>query len=97
MHLEALSKNFLLKLKSFNVEEAIKIALFQKREIRKVLYNKEWWFVIEDVVLALIDSANVKDYISEIRLRDEELSKGWGQIVHTLWMPTGKRNWKENS
>ncbi|EKE16060.1 MAG: hypothetical protein ACD_11C00051G0002 [uncultured bacterium] len=65
-----------------------KIAIFQKKEIRKTIYNNEWWFVVEDVVLALIDSANVKDYINKMRARDAELSKGYGQIVHTLEMPT---------
>jgi len=44
--------------------------------------------VIEDVVLALIDSTNVKDYINKMRRRDAELSKGYGQIVHTLEVPT---------
>ena len=43
---------------------------------------------MEDVVLALIDSANVKDYINKMRRRDQELSKGYGQIVHTLEVPT---------
>ncbi|MDO8499262.1 MAG: hypothetical protein Q7S66_01215 [bacterium] len=65
--------------------ETTKIALFKGSKIRKTLHNDEWWFVVEDVVLALIDSVNVKDYINKMRLRDPELSKGYGQIVHTLF------------
>lgn len=65
-----------------------KIAIFKKKEVRKTLFQKEWWFVVEDVVLAVTDTVNPKDYINKIRLRDEELSKGWGQIVHTLWIQT---------
>jgi len=65
-----------------------KIVIFRGRNIRKTIYNKEWWFVVEDVVLALTDSSNVKDYINKMRLRDDELSKGYGQIVHTLEVPT---------
>ncbi len=61
-----------------------KIALFKGRKIRRTIYNKEWWFVVEDVVLALTDSLNPKDYINKIRRRDPELAKGYGQIVHTL-------------
>jgi uncharacterized protein YndB with AHSA1/START domain len=61
-----------------------KIALFQKKEIRKTLFQKEWWFVIEDVVLALIDSGDSKQYIQRMKQRDSELAKGWVQIVHTL-------------
>ncbi len=69
-------------------KEVTKMAIFKRKSIRKVIYKDEWWFVVEDVVLALIDTANVKDYINKIKLRDAELSKGWGQIVHTLWVET---------
>ncbi len=65
-----------------------KIALFETKEIRKVFYKNEWWFVIEDVVSVLTDSSNPKGYLRDIRRRDEALSKGWGQIAHTLSMGT---------
>jgi len=68
--------------------ETTKIALFKGKEIRKTLYNNEWWFVVEDIVLALIDSNDSKQYIQRLKQRDEELSKGWVQIVHTLKVPT---------
>jgi len=74
--------------KALGIMETTKIALFKGRGIRKIIYNNEWWFVVEDVVLALIDSANVKDYINKMRRRDQELAKGYGQIVHTLEVPT---------
>jgi DNA-damage-inducible protein D len=32
------------------------IAVFRGKEIRKALFDNEWWFVIEDVVSALIES-----------------------------------------
>ena len=65
-----------------------KIAVFKKKEIRKTLHNNEWWFVVEDVVLALIDSKNPKQYIQRMKQRDPELKKGWVQIVHTLTIET---------
>src|SRR3972149_4459397 len=65
-----------------------KIAIFRKREIRKTIHNNEWWFVVEDVVLALTDSNDPKQYIQRIKQRDEELGKGWVQIVHTLAIRT---------
>ena len=40
-----------------------KIALFRGSGIRKTLHNNEWWFVVEDVVSALIDSKDPKQYI----------------------------------
>jgi len=42
-----------------------KIALFQKKEIRKTLHQNEWWFVITDVVAALTDSVNPSDYLKK--------------------------------
>ena len=65
-----------------------RIALFQRKEIRRTIHNKEWWFVVEDVVLALIDSRDPKQYIQRMKQRDPELGKGWVQIVHTLSVHT---------
>ena len=42
-----------------------RIALFQKKEIRKTLHADEWWFVIVDVVAALTDSANPAGYLKD--------------------------------
>ncbi len=65
-----------------------KIAIFKGQKVRKTIHNNEWWFVVEDVVVALTDSSNSKDYINKMRRRDDELSKGYGQIVHTLPVET---------
>jgi len=43
---------------------------------------------VEDVVLALIESRDPKQYIQRMKQRDPELGKGWVQIVHTLPIPT---------
>lgn len=67
-----------------NQENETKIALFQSKEIRKVFHKDEWWFVIVDVVSALTDSVQPSGYIKDMRKRDEELSKGWGQIATPL-------------
>ncbi len=64
--------------------ETTKIAIFRGKEIRKTIHNNEWWFVIEDVVLILTDSKNPKGYIKDMRRRDLELKKGWGQIATPL-------------
>ena len=61
-----------------------KLAIFQNKKIRKTIHENEWWFVVEDVILALIDSSDPKQYIQRIKQRDPELGKGWVQIVHTL-------------
>ncbi len=65
-----------------------KIAVFRKKEIRKIIYKDEWWFVINDVVLALTDSVQPRGYIKDMRRRDKELSEGWGQIATPLEIST---------
>ncbi len=65
-----------------------KLVVFQNKEIRRTLHNNEWWFVVEDAVLALIDSKDPKQYIQRMKQRDPELGKGWVQIVHTLSIET---------
>lgn len=75
-------------------EELSKIAIFEDQEIRRVSFNGEWFFVIEDVVKAISESTDPKGYIKDLRRRDEELSKGWGQIATPLPFETkgGKQN-----
>ncbi len=65
-----------------------RIVVFQERTIRRTWHNDEWWFVVEDVVLALIASRDPKQYIQRMKQRDPELGKGWVQIVHTLSVET---------
>ena len=65
-----------------------RIALFQRKEVRRTIHNNEWWFVVEDVVLALTDSADPKQYIQRMKQRNPELGKGWVQIVHALSVTT---------
>jgi hypothetical protein len=66
------------------------VKLFESKSIRSVWVEAEqkWYFVVADVVLALTDSTNPTDYIKKLRYRDAELSKGWGQIVTPLVVPT---------
>ena len=58
--------------------------------------EEEWYFSVKDVVTILTETTNAKDYISKMRRRDEELSKGWGQIVHPLTVQTAGGPHKEN-
>ncbi len=55
-----------------------KIAIFQKKEIRKTIHNNEWWFSVADVIEALTDTVDVRDYIKKMRKRDKELNAYWG-------------------
>src|SRR3989338_3975739 len=68
--------------------QTTKIAIFRNRKIRKTIHKNEWWFVIADVVAALTDSIQPDGYIKDMRRRDPELSKGWGQIATPLSFQT---------
>jgi hypothetical protein len=60
-----------------------RLALFQSREIRRVLHNDEWWFVITDIAAALMYAADPSDYWKKMRRRDPDLgldSQRGGQI-----------------
>lgn len=73
-----------------------RIALFQKRELRRTIHNNEWWFVIADVVAALTDSVDPQGYLKDMRRRDPELAKGWGQIAAPLSVQTSGGKQKLN-
>lgn len=64
------------------------LVVFQEKAIRRAWHNEEWWFAVVDVVTVLTDSVNPGDYIKKMRLRDNELSQGWGQIVTPLRIET---------
>ena len=68
--------------------QSTRIAIFRNRKIRKTIYKNEWWFVITDVITALTDSQNPKQYLKNMLNRDEELAKGWVQIEHPLLIET---------
>ena len=68
-----------------------KIAIFRKKEVRKTIHKNEWWFVINDVIVALTESTNPTQYLKNIRKRDETFNqlftKGGGQIEPPLALP----------
>ena len=46
-----------------------KIAIFRGKKIRKTIHNNEWWFSVVDVVEALTDSVNPRDYWFKMKIR----------------------------
>ena len=75
-------------MKKKKIKNTVRPSIFEEKEVRKIWHNEMWYFVVEDVVQALIDSSDVKQYIQRIKQRDPELNKGWVQIVHTLDVDT---------
>lgn len=70
-----------------------KLVVFQDKEIRRTLHNNEWWFSVADVVEALTDSNDVRQYVKRMRQRDSELDSYWGTICTPLELiaPDGKK------
>ena len=66
-----------------NAKTDTKPALFEGRQLRKVLHEGSWWFVIVDVIAVLAGSSNPSTYLKNIRRRDPSLAeafKGGGSI-----------------
>jgi prophage antirepressor-like protein len=75
-------------LKENDTNQVNKLVVFQGKKIRRVLHNNEWWFAIVDVIAVLTDSVQPEGYIKDMRRRDPELAKGWGQIATPLLIET---------
>ncbi len=59
------------------------IALFKGKAIRKIIFNKEWYFSVIDVVEALTDSPTPRQYWGKVKQReyiDQQLSPIWVQL-----------------
>ncbi len=64
------------------------IKLFESKKIRSVWNEEEqkWYFSVADVVEALTDSTDVKQYIKRLRQRDALLNSNWGTICTPVEM-----------
>ncbi|OGQ94610.1 MAG: phage antirepressor protein [Deltaproteobacteria bacterium RIFOXYD12_FULL_57_12] len=62
------------------------IKLFESKKIRSAWNedDQKWYFSVADVVEALTDSVNVRDYIKKMRKRDAELNSNWGTFCPPL-------------
>ena len=67
--------------------------VLEDRLIRMVWSDEQekWFFCVADIVEALTDSKDPKDYIKKLRKRDLVLSKGWEQLVtpFPVWTTQG--------
>lgn len=65
-----------------------KIQLFEEQTIRTAWdkEKEEWFFSVVDIVQALTDSVDPKQYIKKMRSRDPELSAKWGTICTPVAM-----------
>ena len=64
------------------------IKLFQDKRIRSAWNEEEdqWYFSIEDIVAALTESSDPKQYIKRMKSRDSQLHLNWGTICTQVEM-----------
>lgn len=60
--------------------------MFKSLQIRSVWNEVDgrWYFSVANVVRALTDSANVRDYIKKMRKGEAELDANWGTLYPHL-------------
>jgi len=71
-----------------------KIAIFQKKEIRKIFHKGDWWFSVIDVIEVLTDTARPRKYWSNLKkkLVKEGFIEVSDKIGHLkLTSPDGKK------
>jgi DNA-damage-inducible protein D len=54
------------------MEEKNALAVFQDKKIRRIWHKEEWWFSVVDVIFALTDSDNPRNYWSMLKARELE-------------------------
>ncbi|MEI8140241.1 MAG: Bro-N domain-containing protein [bacterium] len=51
---------------------AAPLAVFKGKQVRRIIHDNEWWFSVVDVVAALTDSVNPRDYWSKMKIREKD-------------------------
>jgi len=72
-----------MKKEKNNIESGNQIAIFKGKEIRKTIFQKEWWFSVVDIIRILTDSPQPKTYWAKIKERDKDISEPfpfWEQL-----------------
>lgn len=56
------------------MEKENALVIFEGKNIRRTWFNDEWWFSVIDIIRALTDSADAKDYWYRLKKRESESS-----------------------
>ncbi|HAR99707.1 MAG: hypothetical protein US57_C0003G0013 [Candidatus Moranbacteria bacterium GW2011_GWC2_37_73] len=59
------------------------IAIFKGKTIRKIIFQKEWWFSVVDIIQVITDSPTPRQYWGKVKQReftDLQLSPIWVQL-----------------
>jgi len=59
-----------------------KIAIFKGKQIRKTIYNNEWWFSVIDVIEALTETDRSRKYWSD--LKNKLIKEGFFEVSEKI-------------
>ena len=71
------------------MEENSTLSIFEWKQVRKVWHDEQRYFSVLDIIYALTDSVNPKDYLKKIKKRDYELDIYIGTNCPPLAMKWG--------
>ena len=54
------------------MEKHNSLAVFQDKKIRRIWHNNEWWFSVVDIIEAVTDSSNPRNYWSMLKSRESK-------------------------
>jgi len=59
-----------------------KIAIFRRKEIRKIIYKNEWWFSIIDIIKALTETERPRKYWSDLKSKLKK--EGYSEVSENI-------------
>lgn len=59
-----------------------KIAIFQKKEVRKIFHKNEWWFSIVDIIEVLTDTKRSRKYWGD--LKKKLIKEGYSEVSENI-------------
>lgn len=72
------------------------LKIFEEKQIKTIWdeVQEKWYFCVADIISALSDSTDVKQYTKRLRQRDPELNSVWGTICtpHQFISTDGKKH-----
>ncbi|MEI8364296.1 MAG: Bro-N domain-containing protein [archaeon] len=63
-----------------DIDNKKKLVVFENKKIRRIWYNDDWFFSVVDVVGALTDSPDPRNYWKVLKFREEQLVTNCNQL-----------------
>jgi DNA-damage-inducible protein D len=70
------------------MEKEKELVVFQDKKIRRTWHDEEWYFSVVDVVEALTESTDTKDYWYRLKKREQETGTELSTFCRQLKLPS---------